>query len=119
MDRRLAWLQAEVVADSDNVIPVGKKIPNTDKDMSERYFNSNFHLYPSYCEYCDSTGSKAVGQKRFISLLMDCCKSQLDIANIITFTKKGMPLFKGLAIRKSDTRYTNSNTILPETENHV
>jgi len=50
---------------------------------------------------------------------MDCCKSQLDIANIITFTKKGMPLFKGLAIRKSDTRYTNSNTILPETENNV
>ena len=115
----IEWLQAEVVADSDNVIPVGKKIPNTDKDMSERYFNSNFHLYPSYCEYCDSTGSKAVGQKRFISLLMDCCKSQLDIANIVTFTKKGMPLFKGLAIRKSDTRYTNSNTILPETENHV
>ena len=115
----IEWLQAEVVADSDNVIPVGKKIPNTDKDMSERYFNSNFHLYPSYCEYCDSTGSKAVGQKRFISLLMDCCKSQLDIANIITFTKKGMPLFKGLAIRKSDTRYTNSNTILPETESHV
>jgi len=115
----IEWLQAEVVADSDNVIPVGKKIPNTDKDMSERYFNSNFHLYPSYCEYCDSTGSKAVGQKRFISLLMDCCKSQLDIANIITFTKKGMPLFKGLAIRKSDTRYTNSNTILPETESNV
>jgi len=115
----IEWLQSEVVADSDNVIPVGKKIPNTDKDMSERYFNSNFHLYPSYCEYCDSTGSKAVGQKRFISLLMDCCKSQLDIANITTFTKKGMPLFKGLAIRKSDTRYTNSNTILPETENLV
>ena len=115
----IEWLQSEIVADNDNVVPVGKKIPNTDKDMTERYFNSNFHLYPSYCEYCDSTGSKAVGQKRFISLLLDCCKSQLDMPNIITFTKKGMPLFKGLAIRKSDSKYINSNTILPETDNHV
>jgi phage/plasmid-associated DNA primase len=115
----IEWLQSEIVADDKNVVPVGKKIPNTDKDMTERYFNSNFHLYPSYCEYCDSTGSKAVGQKRFISLLLDCCKSQLDMPNIITFTKKGMPLFKGLAIRKSDAKYLNHSTILPESEPHV
>ena len=115
----IEWLQSEIVADNDNVVPVGKKIPNTDKDMTERYFNSNFHLYPSYCEYCDSTGSKAVGQKRFISLLLDCCKSQLDMPNIITFTKKGMPLFKGLAIRKSDSKYLHHDTILPESDPHV
>ena len=115
----IEWLQSEVVADETNVVPVGKKIPNSDKDMSERYFNSNFHLYPSYCEYCDSTGSKAVGQKRFISLLLDCCKSQLDMPNIITFTKKGMPLFKGLAIRRSDNKYLHHETILPESEQNV
>jgi phage/plasmid-associated DNA primase len=115
----IEWLQSEIVADDKNVVPVGKKIPNTDKDMTERYFNSNFHLYPSYCEYCDSTGSKAVGQKRFISLLLDCCKSQLDMPNIITFTKKGMPLFKGLAIRKSDAKYLNHSTILPESDPNV
>ena len=112
-------MQSEIVADNDNVVPVGKKIPNTDKDMTERYFNSNFHLYPSYCEYCDSTGSKAVGQKRFISLLLDCCKSQLDMPSIITFTKKGMPLFKGLAIRKSDSKYLHHDTILPESDPNV
>ena len=115
----IEWLQSEIVADDKNVVPVGKKIPNTDKDITERYFNSNFHLYPSYCEYCDSTGSKAVGQKRFISLLLDCCKSQLDMPNILTFTKKGMPLFKGLAIRKSDAKYINHNTILPESDPNV
>ena len=115
----IEWLQSEIVADNDNVVPVGKKIPNTDKDMTERYFNSNFHLYPSYCEYCDSTGSKAVGQKRFISLLLDCCKSQLDMPSIITFTKKGMPLFKGLAIRKSDSKYLHHDTILPESDPNV
>ena len=115
----IEWLQSEIVLDDNNIVPVGKKIPNSDKDVAERYFNSNFHLYPSYCEYCDSTGSKAVGQKRFISLLLDCCKSQLDMPKIITFTKKGMPLFKGLAIRKSDAKYTNSSTILPETVNNA
>ena len=115
----IEWLQSEVVADETNVVPVGKKIPNADKDMSERYFNSNFHLYPSYCEYCDSTGSKAVGQKRFISLLLDCCKSQLDMSSVMTFTKKGMPLFKGIAIRRSDNKYLHHDTILPESEPNV
>ena len=60
------------------------------------------------------TGSKAVGQKRFITLLMDCCKSQLGMTNVFTFTRKGMPLFKGLAIRKSDIKYKEFATILPE-----
>ena len=110
----IEWLQSEIVIDKENVVAVGKKIPNTNKEMSERYFNSSFHLYPSYCEHCEATGSKAVGQKRFIALLLDCCKSQLSLNNISTFTKKGMPLFKGLAIRKSDAKYKEFSTILPE-----
>ena len=110
----IEWLQSEIVLDKDNVVAVGKKIPNTNKEMSERYFNSSFHLYPSYCEHCEATGSKAVGQKRFIALLMDCCKSQLALTDIFTFTRKGMPLFKGLAIRKSDIKYKEFATILPE-----
>ena len=36
----IEWLQSEIVADDKNVVPVGKKIPNTDKDMTERYFNN-------------------------------------------------------------------------------
>ena len=71
-------------------------------------------MYPSYCEHCDATGSKAVGQKRFIALLMDCCKSQLGLGKVYTFTRKGMPLIKGLAIRRSDTKYKDFATILPE-----
>tara|TARA_R100000458_G_scaffold36185_3_gene33623 strand:+ start:871 stop:3465 length:2595 start_codon:yes stop_codon:yes gene_type:complete len=110
----IEWLQAEVVLDEENVLVVGKKIPNNNKEMKHRYFNSDFHLYPSYCEYCDATGSKAVGQKRFIALLLDCCKSQLGLTGIYTFTRKGMPLFKGLAIRKSDQKYKDFPTILPE-----
>ena len=31
----IEWLQSEIVADDKNVVPVGKKIPNTDKDMTE------------------------------------------------------------------------------------
>ena len=39
--------------------------------------------------------------------------------SIITFTKKGMPLFKGLAIRKSDSKYLHYDTILPEADPNV
>lgn len=110
----IEWMQSEVVIDLDNVVSVGKKIPNTDKEVSQRYYNSNFHLYPSYCEYCEATGSKPVGQKRFISLLLDCCKSQLNLNDIFSFTKNGKPLIKGLAIRNSDNQYRDYDTILPE-----
>jgi putative DNA primase/helicase len=110
----IEWLQSEVVLDENNVLPVGKKIINSNKEMSERYFNSNFHLYPSYCEYCEGTGSKPMGQKRFISILLDCCKNQLGLDGVYNFTKNGRPFFKGLALRNSDNQYKDSPTILPE-----
>ena len=107
------WLQSEVVHVGDAVSAVGKKIP-APKESKERYCNSNFHLYASYCSYCEDTGSKPVGQKRFISLLMDCCKNQLGLKEIFHFSKQGRPFIKGLAIRNSDQKYKNSSTILPE-----
>ena len=107
------WLQSEVVHDPEAVAAVGKKIPAA-KDAKERYCNSNFHLYASYCSYCEDTGSKPVGQKRFISLLLDCCKNQLGMKEIRKFDKQGRPFVKGLVIRNSDQKYTNATTILPE-----
>ena len=107
------WLQSEVVYDENAVAAVGKKIPAA-KESKERYCNSNFHLYASYCSYCEDTGSKPVGQKRFISLLLDCCKNQLGLKEIRNFSKKGRPFIKGLVIRNSDEKYKNSETILPE-----
>jgi len=107
------WLQSEVVHSPDSVSAVGKKIPAA-KDSKERYVNSNFHLYASYCAYCEDTGSKPVGQKRFISLLLDCCKNQLGMKEIISFSKKGRPFIRGLVIRNSDEKFKTSVTILPE-----
>ena len=109
----IEWLQSEVVHDQNAVTSVGKKIPAA-KDAKERYCNSSYHLYASYCSYCEDTGSKPVGQKRFIALLLDCCKHQLDLKDIRSFTKQGRPFIKGLAIRKSDQKHENSPTILPE-----
>ena len=91
----IEWLQSEVIHEPDIVSSVGKKIPAA-KDAKERYCNSNFHLYASYCSYCEDTGSKPVGQKRFIALLLDCCKNQLDMKNIRHFTKQGRPFIKPL-----------------------
>jgi putative DNA primase/helicase len=107
------WLQSEVVCAPDATSAVGKKIP-APKDEPERYLNSKFHLYPSYCSYCEDTGSKPVGQKRFIALLLDCCANQLGLQNIRQFCKQGRPFVKGLAVRASDEKFSKFDTILPE-----
>ena len=107
------WLQSEVVYAPDAVTSVGKKIPAA-KDAQERYCNSKYHLYASYASYCEDTGSKPVGQKRFIALLLDCCTNQLGIKDIRSFTKQGRPFVKGLALRSGDDKYSNYPTILPE-----
>ena len=107
------WLQSEVVHSPESIAAVGKKIPAA-KDSKERYVNSNFHLYASYCTYCEDTGSKPVGQKRFISLLLDCCKNQLGLKEISQFSKKGRPFIRGLVIRNSDEKFKTADTILPE-----
>ena len=109
----IEWLQSEVVYAPEHTSSVGKKIPAA-KDAQERYNNSNYHLYASYCAYAEDTGSKAVGQKRFIALLLDCCINQLGLKDIRQFSKQGRPFIKGLAIRASDTKFSDHPTILPE-----
>ena len=109
----IEWLQSEIVHSPKDVTLVGKKIP-AGKDAKERYCNSSFHLYASYCSYCEDTGSKPVGQKRFIALLLDCCKNQLSLKDIYHFTKGGRPFIKGLVVRNSDQKHSKSPTILPE-----
>ena len=107
------WLQSEIVLDEKAVTAVGKKIPAA-KDAQERYCNSKYHLYASYCSYCEDTGSKPVGQKRFIALVMDCCTNQLQLSDVRSFAKGGRPFIKGLAIRASDPKYDKYPTVLPE-----
>ena len=107
------WLQSEVVYDTNSVSSVGKKIPAA-KDSKERYCNSSYHLYASYCSFCEDTGSKPVGQKRFIALLLDCCKNQLELKEVRQFSKQGKPFIKGLVVRKSDQKHEDAPTILPE-----
>ena len=113
----IEWLQSECVYDENHVSAVGKKIPaprEQNGGPSERYCNSSSHLYPSYCSFAEDTGSKAVGQKRFINLLLDCCRNQLGLDSVSTFSKYGRPFFKGIAIRGSDQKFKNYPTILTE-----
>jgi len=114
----IEWLQAEVVFDNEHVSSVGKKIP-APKDSNTRYYNANSHLYPSYCEYCESTGSKSIGQKRFISLLLDCCNNQLGLKEVRSFSNAGRHFIKGLAVRASDNKFSKYETILPEGKEQV
>ena len=113
----IEWLQSECVYDEKHVSAVGKKIPAPREQNGgpiERYCNSSSHLYPSYCSFAEDTGSKAVGQKRFINLLMDCCRNQLGMDTVSTFSKYGRPFFKGIAIRGSDQKFKSYPTILAE-----
>ena len=113
----IEWLQSECVYDEKHVSAVGKKIPaprDQNGGPSERYCNSSSHLYPSYCSFAEDTGSKAVGQKRFINLLLDCCRNQLGMDSVSTFSKYGRPFFKGIAIRGSDQKFKDYPTILTE-----
>ena len=109
------WLQSEVVFDEKSVTPVGKKIPAA-KDAQERYCNSNFHLYASYASYCEDTGSKPVGQKRFCALLADCCKNQLGQEGIRQFSKLESPISRVLL---SEIRTKNSRVSRRFCQNHV
>jgi hypothetical protein len=45
---------------------------------------------------------------------MDCCKNQLDLTNIFSFSKNGRLFVKGLAVRASDQKFKSYPTILPE-----
>ena len=113
----IEWLQSECVYDEKHVSAVGKKIPAPREPNGgpiERYCNSSSHLYPSYCSFAEDTGSKAVGQKRFINLLVDCCRNQLGMDTVSTFSKYGRPFFKGIAIRGSDQKFKAYPTILVE-----
>ena len=113
----IEWLQSECVYDEKHVSAVGKKIPAPREPNGgpvERYCNSSSHLYPSYCSFAEDTGSKAVGQKRFINLLVDCCRNQLGLDSVSTFSKYGRPFFKGIAIRGSDQKFKAYPTILVE-----
>jgi len=65
-----AWLDAKVICIKGAKTFVGIR--------SEK-FSSQKYLYPSYVEYCEATGSKAVASNRFSSLLLDLCRSQLDL----------------------------------------
>jgi hypothetical protein len=40
--------------------------------------------------------------------------NQLNLKDVRSFTKQGKPFIKGLAIRASDAKYSNHETILPE-----
>jgi putative DNA primase/helicase len=113
----IEWLNAECVFAEGHVSAVGKKVPaprDQNSGPSERYCSSNSHLYPSYCAFAEDTGSKPVGQKRFINLLIDNCTNQLGLEGVITFSKYGRPYVKNIAVRNSDQKFREYPTILTE-----
>jgi len=44
--------------------------------------SSEFHLYPNYCQWVQSTGSRPLSLRRFSENLLDLCSSQLKVTGV-------------------------------------
>ncbi len=58
-------------------------------------------LYPSYCEYSKTSGTRPVAVRRFVGLLDDLVKNQLKLDGVYRErANSGRSYFKGLRIRR-------------------
>ncbi len=92
------WLDNKIVYRENYRTNIG--VANRDKDNSSDfwYLNTDRWLYANYAEYCHSTGSKPIGVRRFVNLLSDLCKNQLEL-NIEKGRDRQGSYFSGLKIR--------------------
>jgi len=104
-----AWLDTCTVYDPDTRAKVGRA--NRDKDRGYGYLHSDDWLYPSYCEYCESTGIKPVSLQRFSNLLIDLTKNQLGFGDTVKKLPRSTEgvMFSGLRIKTA----LNENSISP------
>jgi P4 family phage/plasmid primase-like protien len=74
-----AWLDVCVVHDEDVETKVGRSYRNDDKGG---YRFSDSWLYPSFCEFCETSGMRPVSMRRFSDLLVDLCRNQLHLKGV-------------------------------------
>lgn len=94
------WLDACTVHDKDAATKVGRAYKDKEKDGGYQFSDSQ--LYPSYCEYCETTGIKPVSARRFSDLLIDVCQNQLGLKDIDKMPRSSQGArFSGIRIRSS------------------
>jgi len=94
-----AWLDERIIYSPDTETSIGTDYKNVDGSHK----NSDFWLYPSYCEYCELNKVKPVSSKRFSNLLIDLCQNQLGLPEIVKLNKDRYGTkIKGLKLRDDE-----------------
>ena len=97
------WLDNFVVYQPEARTNIG--VAKRDKDGLSPfwYLNTDRWLYPNYCEYCHSSGTRPVSLRRFVNLLSDLGLNQLGL-KISKERDRNGSYFVGLKIRgENDT----------------
>ncbi len=95
------WLDNFIVYDPTAKTNVGVAKRDKDSNSPFWYLDTDKWLYPNYCEYCHNSGTKAVSLRRFVNLLSDLGKNQLDL-EISKQRDRSGSYFVGLKIRSDN-----------------
>ena len=95
------WLDNFIVYDPTAKTNVGVAKRDKDSNSPFWYLDTDKWLYPNYCEYCHNSGTKAVSLRRFVNLLSDLGKNQLDL-EISKQRDRSGSYFVGLKIRADE-----------------
>ncbi len=95
------WLDNLIIYDPTAKTNVGVAKRDKDSNSPFWYLDTDKWLYPNYCEYCHNSGTKAVSLRRFVNLLSDLGKNQLDL-DISKQRDRSGSYFVGLKIRADE-----------------
>jgi putative DNA primase/helicase len=95
------WLDYSIVYRENYRCNVGVAARDKSPDSSNWYQEVSQWLYANYAEYCHNTGAKAIGVRRFVNLLSDLCKNQLQL-NVGRSRDRNGSFFLGLKIREQE-----------------
>ncbi len=93
-----AWLDECVVFEPEERASIG-----IIKRENGLILDANSKLYPSYVQYCEGVGVKALALNRFVTLLEELCKSQLLLTEVKREKTEHGRFFVGLVVRKYET----------------
>ncbi len=95
------WLDNFIIYDPSAKTNVGVAKRDKDSNSPFWYLDTDKWLYPNYAEYCHNSGTKAVSLRRFVNLLSDLGKNQLDL-DIRKERDRMGSYFVGLKIRSDN-----------------
>jgi putative DNA primase/helicase len=95
------WLDNFVVYEQEARTNIGVAKRDKDSNSPHWYLDTDRWLYPNYAEYCHNSGTRPVSLRRFVTLLSDLGKNQLNL-EIRRERDRNGSYFVGLKIRSEN-----------------